>query len=149
MYFDVINTDKSEPEALTGVPYDKLTIGVPKEIHEGERRVALSPEAAKQLTKEGFKVVVEAGAGAGAKFLDSDYIAAGAEVKTVKDALGSDIVFKVSGETNSVIDSCSLSCSPYSDLFSTVVKKSWQLARRQVNSGKFIHQHQQKIFLLS
>lgn len=87
--------DKSAPETLTGVPYDKLTIGVPKEIHEGERRVALSPEAAKQLTKEGFKVVVEAGAGAGAKFLDSDYIAAGAEVKTVKDALGSDIVFKV------------------------------------------------------
>lgn len=108
LYFDVINTDKSAPETLTGVPYDKLTIGVPKEIHEGERRVALSPEAAKQLTKEGFKVVVEAGAGAGAKFLDSDYIAAGAEVKTVKDALGSDIVFKVSVETNTVIDSCSL-----------------------------------------
>ena len=108
LYFDVINTDKSAPETLTGVPYDKLTIGVPKEIHEGERRVALSPEAAKQLTKEGFKVVVEAGAGAGAKFLDSDYIAAGAEVKTVKDALGSDIVFKVSVKTNSVIDLCSL-----------------------------------------
>lgn len=107
MYFDVLNTDKSEPETLTGVPYDKLTIGVPKEIHEGERRVALSPEAAKQLTKEGFKVVVETGAGAGAKFLDSDYIAAGAEVKTVKDALGSDIVFKVSVEYT-VIDSCSL-----------------------------------------
>ena len=108
LYFDVINTDKSAQETLTGVPYDKLTIGVPKEIHEGERRVALSPEAAKQLTKEGFKVVVEAGAGAGAKFLDSDYIAAGAEVKTVKDALGSDIVFKVSVKTNSVIDLCSL-----------------------------------------
>ena len=87
--------DKSAPEAVTGVPYGQLTIGVPKEIHEGERRVALSPEAAKQLIKQGFNVVVETGAGAGAKFLDADYIAAGAEVKTVKEALGSDIVFKV------------------------------------------------------
>ena len=108
MYFHVNNTDKAAPETVTGVPYDKLTIGIPKEIHEGERRVALSPEAAKQLTKEGFKVIVETGAGAGAKFLDSDYIAAGAEVKTVKDALGSDIVFKVCDKTNSVTDSCSL-----------------------------------------
>ena len=89
-------TDKPVPaESVTGVPYDQLTIGVPKEIHEGERRVALSPEAAKQFTKQGFKVVVEAGAGAGAKFLDADYIAAGAEVKSVKEALSSDIVLKV------------------------------------------------------
>ena len=57
--------------------------------------MALSPEAAKQLIKQGFNVVVETGAGAGAKFLDADYVAAGAEVKTVKEALGSDIVFKV------------------------------------------------------
>ena len=88
-------SDKSEPESVSGVPYDKLTIGVPKEIHDGERRVALSPEAVKQLTKQGFNVVVEAGAGTGAKFLDSDYVAAGAEVKSVKEALGSDIVLKV------------------------------------------------------
>lgn len=72
-----------------------MTIGVPKEIHEGEKRVALSPEAAKQLIKQGFKVVVESGAGVGAKFLDADYAAAGAEVKTTKDAFGADIVFKV------------------------------------------------------
>ncbi len=88
-------TDKSVPESVTGVPYDQLTIGVPKEIHEGERRVALSPDAVKQFIKQGFKVVVEAGAGTGAKFLDSDYIAAGAEVKSAKEAFSSDIVLKV------------------------------------------------------
>lgn len=89
-------TDKSAPEStVTGVPYSQLTVGVPKEIHEGERRVALSPEAAKQFTKQGFKVVVEAGAGVGAKFLDSDYIAAGAEIKTAKEVFSSDIVLKV------------------------------------------------------
>ena len=88
-------TDKSVPESVTGVPYDQLTVGVPKEIHVGEKRVALSPEATKQFTKQGFKVVVEAGAGEGAKFLDADYIAAGAEVKSAKEALSSDIVLKV------------------------------------------------------
>lgn len=91
----ILLTDKSVPESVTGVPYDQLTVGVPKEIHEGEKRVALSPEAAKQFTKQGFKVVVEAGAGAGAKFLDADYIAAGAEVKSAKEAFSSDIVLKV------------------------------------------------------
>lgn len=88
-------TDKSEPESVAGVPYDQLTVGVPKEIHEGEKRVAMSPEATKQFTKQGFKVVVEAGAGEGAKFLDADYIAAGAEVKSAKEAFSSDIVLKV------------------------------------------------------
>ena len=87
--------DKSLPESVTGTPYDQLTIGVPKEIHAGERRVALSPEATKQLVKQGFKVVIEEGAGAEAKFLDADYIAAGAAVKSAKDALSSDIVLKV------------------------------------------------------
>jgi alanine dehydrogenase len=36
---------------------------VPKEIHDREQRVALHPENVKKLTKEGFKVLVEAGAG--------------------------------------------------------------------------------------
>ena len=88
-------TDKSDPESVAGVPYDQLTVGVPKEIHEGEKRVAMSPDATKQFTKLGFKVVVESGAGEGAKFLDSDYIAAGAEVKSAKEAFSSDIVLKV------------------------------------------------------
>lgn len=82
-----------------------MTIGVPKEIHEGEKRVALSPEAAKQLIKQGFKVVVESGAGVGAKFLDADYAAAGAEVKMTKDAFGADIVFKVRRKLTLVLKS--------------------------------------------
>lgn len=87
--------DKIEPESVAGVPYEQLTVGVPKEIHEGERRVAMSPEATEKFTKQGFKVVVESGAGEGAKFLDADYIAAGAEVKSAKEAFSSDIVLKV------------------------------------------------------
>jgi NAD(P) transhydrogenase len=38
--------------------------GVPKEIFDGERRVAITPTVVKTLLKQGFKeVVVEAGAG--------------------------------------------------------------------------------------
>ena len=55
-------------------------IGVPKERAEGERRVALVPETVARLTKEGFEVVVEAGAGLSAFHTDADYQAAGAEI---------------------------------------------------------------------
>jgi alanine dehydrogenase len=57
-----------------------MTITVPKEIKEQEHRVALTPSAAHQLIKHGHRVVVEAGAGAGAGFPDADYAAAGAEL---------------------------------------------------------------------
>lgn len=61
-----------------------MIIGAPKEVLEGELRVALTPESAKQLQKLGYEVVVETGAGAAASFNDEDYEAAG--VKIVPDA---------------------------------------------------------------
>ena len=68
---------------------------MPKEIQENERRVALSPEATKNLIKQGFNVVIEEGAGLGAKFSDQDYVDAGAKVKSAQEVFQSDIVFKV------------------------------------------------------
>ena len=44
-----------------------MKIGVPKEIHAGEKRVATTPEVIGHLKKLGFEVLVEAGAGAGAR----------------------------------------------------------------------------------
>ena len=41
-----------------------MKIGIPREIHEEERRVATTPEVAAQLQKLGFSVAIEAGAGA-------------------------------------------------------------------------------------
>ena len=35
-----------------------MTIGVPREIHEGEMRVATTPDVAAQLLKLGFSVAV-------------------------------------------------------------------------------------------
>lgn len=57
-----------------------LTIGVPREIVPGERRVSIIPEAAGRLVKRGNPVLVEAGAGEAAYLLDDQYTAAGAEI---------------------------------------------------------------------
>ena len=74
-----------------------MKIGIPKEVHQGERRVAATPESVKKLQKLGFDVVVEAGAGSAASFTDDAYREAGAtiEADTAKCWGGVDIVLKV------------------------------------------------------
>ena len=57
-----------------------MIVGVPRETYPGERRVALVPAVIPGLTKAGFQVVVEAGAGAEAGYPDADYGARGAQV---------------------------------------------------------------------
>jgi NAD(P) transhydrogenase subunit alpha len=47
-----------------------MRIGVPREIHAGEQRVATTPEVAAQLIKLGYDVSVEASAGAAANYSD-------------------------------------------------------------------------------
>ncbi|CAB3369044.1 Hypothetical predicted protein [Cloeon dipterum] len=81
--------------SVPGIPYSKLTIGVPKEIWPKERRVALTPAVAATLIKQGFNVQFEAGAGSEAKFRDSDYAAAGAKIVDRKSAFDADLVLKV------------------------------------------------------
>jgi NAD(P) transhydrogenase subunit alpha len=74
-----------------------LTIGVPREIFAGEKRVATVPEVVEKLVKLGFAVSVETGAGAAANFSDDAYRAAGASIAGNAAQLMSvaDIVFKV------------------------------------------------------
>ena len=57
-----------------------LIIGVPKEIYPGERRVALVPLVVPILTKTGFEVAVESGAGAEAGYPDALYTEKGAKI---------------------------------------------------------------------
>ena len=57
-----------------------MKIVVPKETAQGERRVALVPEAVGRLTGSGLEVAVESGAGEGAWFGDDAYREAGASV---------------------------------------------------------------------
>ena len=74
-----------------------MRIGIPKEIHPGERRVAITPRTAKRLCQAGFEVWVERGAGADAEHMDAGYIEAGAEIiDDVERVWGEcDIVLKV------------------------------------------------------
>ena len=60
--------------------YKGLTIGIPKEVLAGERRVAATPETAARFVQEGARVLVQSGAGAGAFFHDEDYTAVGAQI---------------------------------------------------------------------
>ena len=74
-----------------------MKIGVPKEIHPGERRVALTPPLVKQLNQMGYELAIEAGAGLESKFTDEVYRELGVEVIDGAEALwgASDIVMKV------------------------------------------------------
>ena len=76
-----------------------MKIGIPKEVHAGEKRVATTPEVAKQLIKLGYEVAIEAGAGSAAHFSDASYIEAGVTVvKNAKEIWSEcDIILKVRG----------------------------------------------------
>jgi len=85
-----------------------MKIGIPKEIHDGEKRVATTPDVAKQLIKLGFEVLVESGAGEGSSFSDAAYTDAGVTVAEGAKAIwdDSDIILKVrSLEFNSSLNS--------------------------------------------
>lgn len=89
-------TDSSSAgEAPKGIPYSKLSVGVPKELYQNENRVALTPAAAAALVKKGFTVNVEEQAGVAAKFKNEAYEASGARITDCKTTFQSDIVLKV------------------------------------------------------
>jgi NAD(P) transhydrogenase subunit alpha len=86
--------------ALAGKPQEQgmsVKVAVTRERRAEETRVAITPDSAKKLIALGAEVVVEAGAGLAASYLDADYAAAGARIaKTAKDAIAdADILFKV------------------------------------------------------
>ena len=73
-----------------------MRIAVPKEIREGEKRVALVPDIINKLTRLGYEVSIESGAGTHSQVTDEDFKSAGASVVNggvLKDA---DVVLSVS-----------------------------------------------------
>jgi alanine dehydrogenase len=73
-----------------------VRIGLPAEIKDGERRVALVPGAVSQLIAAGHAVAVQAGAGAGCGFPDHEYAATGATIAgSTAAAFDADLVVKV------------------------------------------------------
>lgn len=74
-----------------------MQIGVLKETHPGENRVALIPDTVKKLVKLGADITVEAALGQGSGFADEDYAEAGATVSSDRNGvLGqSDIILRI------------------------------------------------------
>jgi alanine dehydrogenase len=64
-----------------------VIVGIPKEVKDGEYRVAATPEGVRELTGAGNDVVVESGAGLGSALADADFEAAGAKLVSDADAV--------------------------------------------------------------
>jgi NAD(P) transhydrogenase subunit alpha len=64
-----------------------VIVGVPKESYPGERRVGLVPVVVPSLIKAGFEVVIEAGAGVEAGYLDAHYLEKGARIVSGRAAV--------------------------------------------------------------
>src|SRR6476646_5407297 len=76
-----------------------MKLAVLKERRPGEARIAATPETVKKLKGLGLNILIETGAGAGARISDAEYTAAGASVApdmatALRDA---EIVLKVRG----------------------------------------------------
>ncbi|ANY07423.1 Re/Si-specific NAD(P)(+) transhydrogenase subunit alpha [Pseudonocardia sp. HH130630-07] len=87
-------------EAGRDGPQRTVTVGVPREVREGERRVALVPKVLGKLSGRGARVVVESGAGSGALIPDAEYTSAGAEIG---DPWAADVVAVVNPPTGEQI----------------------------------------------
>ena len=83
-----------------------IRIGIPKETHPGEKRVAATPQTIIKLKKLGFEVNVEAAAGEGINALDGEYHEAGANIVSDVHQLysDSDVIFKVRPPENGEAD---------------------------------------------
>lgn len=74
----------------------QITVGIPKENEQLERRVALVPEAVGLLVVNGHRVLVETNSGAAARFTDHEYAEAGAEIVYSKhEVYNADLILKV------------------------------------------------------
>ncbi|SFQ42306.1 NAD(P) transhydrogenase subunit alpha [Roseivivax halotolerans] len=82
-----------------------MKIGTPKEVMEGEARVAMTPDSAKMLQKLGYDCAIETGAGDKAGFPDAAYEEAGVEIIKTAAALykEADVIAKVQPPTDTEV----------------------------------------------
>jgi NAD(P) transhydrogenase subunit alpha len=100
---EVKGNPQAGPQSPATMP---VVIAVPKERAPGEQRVATVPEVVQNLTKAGYEVRIEHGAGAGAFYPDDLYSAAGAKIVSGPAELldGAHIVLRVQPPTVADID---------------------------------------------
>ena len=110
-----------------------MKIVIPKETKFKENRVALSPDAVKDLVKKGFECAMETGAGLNSYFPDQAYIDAGASLVEDKNSLYSqgDVVLKVNAPLIEEVEKMKegavlisfMFAATYMELVNTCVKK--------------------------
>ena len=81
-----------------------IKIGVPKEVREGEQRVALVPDIVNRLAKQNIQVFLETGAGALAGYTDDYYENAEIAASSAEILGGSTICLTVNPATNEQIE---------------------------------------------
>src|SRR6202171_3057336 len=79
-----------------------MRVIVPKEMADGEQRVAAVPATVERIVQAGMEVFVQAGAGMASGLLDADYQAAGAKVES--DPSGGDVILKVQRPSEMEVD---------------------------------------------
>ena len=72
-----------------------MIVGVPTEVKDNERRVAITPDGVRELVGRGHTVRVQSGAGVGSSITDDELARAGAELVDVEGAWDAELVVKV------------------------------------------------------
>jgi alanine dehydrogenase len=85
-----------EEHLETAVKNRKITIGIPTDNNDDEKRVAITPESVNLLVENGNEVIVQKGAGLGANYTDKDYSENGAVITdSPARVYSTDVVIKV------------------------------------------------------
>ncbi len=104
-----------------------MNIGIVKEEHTFEGRVALTPANARVLTQAGHRVFIESGAGQISRFSDEDYRKVGAEVVyTQEEIFGrAEIVAKVAPPSAQQYDLMRPEQTVFCPFHLAVARKTW------------------------
>jgi alanine dehydrogenase len=85
-----------EEHLETAVKYRKISIGIPNDNNDDEKRVAVTPESVNLLVDNGNEVIIQKGAGLGANYTDKDYSEYGAIItESPARVYSTDVVIKV------------------------------------------------------
>ncbi len=112
-----------------------IKICVPREVRDGEQRVALIPDSAAKLSKQELSVSIEAGAGDRIGYFDADYSAAEIVPSSTELLAAGDITLMVNPATSEQIKQLKKGSvlvgymNPYSDL-----ERFTQLAQRNISA---------------
>jgi alanine dehydrogenase len=94
-----------EEHLETAVRFRSISIGIPSDTKDDEKRVALTPEAVNLLVECDNEVIVQRGAGLGANYTDKDYSENGAIITdSPARVYSSDVVIKVAPFTEREAD---------------------------------------------